>query len=81
MNNTHQVNGIPKERREVLFYVKSDIHDGSFSTQYLSDDLSQIIRIEAETFEKLLTELDEILYKKIPENVKLKVIYEVDLDR
>lgn len=65
----------------VVFYVRSNVFDGSFSTQFMSPDLSKIETIQTDTFEELLTKLDELCYQRIPNSVHLKVIYEADLDR
>lgn len=67
--------------KTVVFHVASNIHDGSFSTKFMSEDLSRIERLEAPTFEELLTKIDELLYKRIPYGVKLRIIYEANLDR
>ena len=70
-----------ENRQTVVFYVRSNVFDGSFSTQFMSPDLSKIETIQKETFEELLTAIDQLCYERIPRSVKLKVIYEADLDR
>lgn len=70
-----------ENRQTVVFYVRSNVFDGSFSTQFMSTDLSKIETIQKDSFEELLTAIDQLCYERIPRSVKLKVIYEADLDR
>lgn len=71
----------PDSVQTVVFYVKSNVFDGSFSTQFMSPDLSKIETLETPTFEELLTKIDELCYQRIPRSVRLKIIYEANLDR
>jgi len=69
------------EIQTVIFHVTSNVFDGSFSTQFMSQDLSKIETLEAPTFEELLTKIDELCYQRIPRSVKLHIEYEANLDR